>query len=73
MRGGSAARRRGRVSSWADCVRSWAVLHRDFTSIYPVAAGQDCDDARDWCFPYAPEVCDSLDNDCDGLVDDSCM
>jgi len=32
--------------------------------------GDDCDDYRAWVYPNAPEVCDTLDNDCDGLVDD---
>ena len=30
----------------------------------------DCDDARASVSPTAPEVCDSLDNDCDGTVDE---
>ena len=29
----------------------------------------DCDDTDATVFPFAPELCDSLDNDCDGLVD----
>ena len=30
----------------------------------------DCDDTRADIYPNATEVCDGLDNDCDGLVDD---
>ena len=33
----------------------------------PVCAG-DCDDADPATYPGAPEVCDGLDNDCDGAV-----
>lgn len=33
-------------------------------------AGEDCDD-NDWTsYPGAPEVCDGVDNDCNGAVDD---
>ena len=30
----------------------------------------DCDDSDPTAFPAAPELCDGLDNDCDGVVDD---
>jgi len=33
------------------------------------AGGSDCDDQRSDVSPAAPEVCDGLDNDCDGFVD----
>jgi len=35
-----------------------------------VTTGGDCDDADPRTYPHAPEVCDRLDNDCDGLADD---
>jgi len=33
-------------------------------------AGSDCDDTNANVSPFAQEVCDGLDNDCDGLVDE---
>jgi hypothetical protein len=35
-----------------------------------VANGNDCDDGDETVFPGASEICDGLDNDCDGEVDD---
>ena len=36
-----------------------------------VLLGDDCDDSSDQALPGGTEVCDNLDNDCNGLVDDS--
>ncbi|MBM4283527.1 MAG: hypothetical protein FJ137_23225, partial [Deltaproteobacteria bacterium] len=36
-----------------------------------IANGTDCDDGNSAIRPGAAERCDSLDNDCDGLVDDA--
>ncbi|MCB9762970.1 MAG: VCBS repeat-containing protein [Alphaproteobacteria bacterium] len=38
---------------------------------YPVTVGGDCDDADSTTYPGANEACDSVDNDCDGFVDDN--
>jgi hypothetical protein len=35
-----------------------------------VTVGGDCDDTRAEVHPGAPEICDGLDNDCNGLIDD---
>lgn len=32
--------------------------------------GNDCVDTNDDIYPSAPELCDGLDNDCNGLSDD---
>ena len=33
----------------------------------------DCDDTNDWIHPRAGELCDDVDNDCSGIVDDECV
>jgi hypothetical protein len=35
------------------------------------ALGPDCNDAVPWAHPGAPELCDGLDDDCDGAAEDT--
>jgi hypothetical protein len=53
--------------TWGDPAWALAACTQPLGS---VAAAGDCDDATAAVNPAASEVCDSLDNDCDGQVDD---
>ncbi|WP_282135464.1 MopE-related protein [Seonamhaeicola maritimus] len=37
-----------------------------------VTNSDDCDDSEESIYPGAEELCDGLDNDCDGVVDENC-
>ena len=39
----------------------------------PACSGSDCDDANRAIFPGNDEVCDAIDNDCDGLTDENVL
>ena len=39
----------------------------------PGACGDDCDDSSPLAFPGGQEVCDGVDNDCNGIVDDGAL
>ena len=47
-----------------------AVLSADCGTILGIASVDDCDDGDPATFPGAPEACDGIDRDCDGVVDD---
>lgn len=43
----------------------------DADGYYSIATGgTDCDDTLNTAYPGAPEYCDSVDNNCDGTVDE---
>ena len=46
-------------------------LDDDGWGVGPGCAGSDCDDDQPLAHAGRDEVCDGLDNDCDGLVDDN--
>jgi len=38
-----------------------------------VTGGDDCNDGQDSVYPGSLEICDGLDNDCDGQTDEACV
>lgn len=45
----------------------------DGPPVHFVAIGDDCDDGNDGRYPGSPEVCDTADQDCDGVADNGLL
>lgn len=41
-----------------------------FAAGAPGSCGDDCDDTSEFAYPGGEEICDGVDNDCNGIVDD---
>jgi len=55
-----------------DCESSYSIIMTDMDNDgYGEECGYDCDDSEESVYPGAEELCDLLDNDCNGVVDDS--
>jgi hypothetical protein len=52
------------LGATASCVEPRPLLH--------VATGDDCDDTDRFVYPGSAELCDGLDNDCDGVLETEC-
>jgi len=68
----------GCQSLWVDADDdTWGVDGSDLCLCLPIddytaIRGGDCDDDKAPVHPTSLEICDSLDNDCDGVVDEGC-
>lgn len=47
--------------------------HGDVFAESPFQPGTDCDDSDGAISPLAPEVCDEVDNNCDGIIDEDAV
>ena len=58
------------VATSADCDDGDATMPNNDADCDGAATAEDCDDGDDSVNPRAVEVCDGIDNDCDGATDD---
>lgn len=55
------------------CVEMLIAEDLDEDGIYASPCGVDCDDSNPNIYPGAPELCNGLDDDCDGDIDEDLM
>jgi hypothetical protein len=54
----------------AECVEMLVAEDDDGDGFYAAPCGEDCDDSNPEIYPGAREVCNGLDDNCDGLIDE---
>jgi hypothetical protein len=55
----------------AHCGTSPPLLNADMDGDGIAGCAGDCDDDNDTVYPGAPEICDGIDNDCNGQIDEA--
>ncbi len=60
------------VEAWCDSSEYWEpIINLSFGCSSRIRGSGDCNDSDREIHPQAPEVCDEVDNDCDGDVDET--